>query len=267
MEKAKHSSWDKVLIALICLSGFTLMGLRNPTLGWAFLVVTFALTILNTGQIRRHLSLVLISLALLGLTPINTNISYWHMLYMGAMIGLAVFLPYYFCRFIYRDHLIRFPLHHGRRWYKTEVGYILFTAVVGYFVLPYYLGSTDSYLNWTVHPGTINLVKLFIGTNALGIWDELFFVATVLAIFRRYLPFWWANLAQAILWTSFLYELGFRGWGPAPIFLFALLQGQIFRKTESLLYILTIHLTLDFILFLALIHAHYPQWIPLFIYR
>jgi membrane protease YdiL (CAAX protease family) len=116
-----------------------------------------------------------------------------------------------------------------------------------------------------VLPGVANLLKLFIGTNVLGIWDELFFVITVLAILRRYLPFIWANGAQAILWTSFLYELGFRGWGPVAIFPFALLQGYIFKRTDSLLYILTIHLTIDLVLYLALVHAYHPGWVPLFV--
>ena len=180
------------------------------------------------------------------------------------MIALPVAIPYLVSLSFYRDHLVRFPLGHKRRWYRTEVAYIAFTATVAYLILPFYLASTGSYHNWTVEPGALNLFRLFIGTNGLGLWDELFFVATVLAIFRHYLPFRWANIAQAILWTSFLYELGFRGWGPAPIFIFALLQGQIFRKTGSLLYIIAIHLTLDFILYLALIHAYYPSWLPIF---
>jgi hypothetical protein len=241
------------------------MGLRNPTSGWPLLALTLIITLAWPHPIRRHLPFVIVSLALLGLTPITTNISITHMFYMGAMIALAVVIPYLVSSKVYHDLLIRFPLHHGRKWYKTEIAYIFFTAAVAYLVLPFYLASTGSYHNWTVQPGIFNIFRLFIGTNGLGLWDELFFVATVLAIFRYYLPFWWANISQAVLWTSFLYELGFRGWGPAPIFIFALLQGQIFRRTDSLLYIITIHLTLDFVLFLALLHAFYPSWLPIFV--
>ena len=109
------------------------------------------------------------------------------------------------------------------------------------------------------------MIRLLIGTEALGLWDELFFVLTILAILRQYMPFWWANCIQAILWTLFLYQLSFRSWGPVFIFAFALLQGYIFLRTKSLLYLLSIHLTLDFILFLALVHAHYPELVRIFI--
>src|SRR5438105_3569702 len=128
------------------------------------------------------------------------------------------------------------------------------------------LKSSGSYVNWTVDPGVSNLVRFFIGTNALGIWDELFFVSTVLGLLRRHLAFPIANLTQSILFTSFLYELGFRGWAFLVIFLFALVQGYIFKKTESLFYIITIHLTFDLILYLALIYTHHPSWMPIFIF-
>jgi membrane protease YdiL (CAAX protease family) len=77
--------------------------------------------------------------------------------------------------------------------------------------------------------------------------------------------FKYANAAQAVIFTLFLFELGFRGWAPFAIFPFALSQGYIFNKTHSLLYVITIHLIIDLVLYLALIHAHYPQWLPIFL--
>ena len=47
-------------------------------------------------------------------------------------------------------------------------------------------------------------------------------------------PFLFANAMQAVLFTSFLY-------------------------------VITIHLCLDFVLFLALIAAYYPSWMPIFV--
>ncbi len=135
-----------------------------------------------------------------------------------------------------------------------------FTLIVGYFLVPYYLQDTGSYLNWTVTPGFVEVFILFLGTNALGIWDELFFVNTILSILRKHFTFHIANITQAILFTSFLYELGFRGWGPCIIFPFALAQGYVFRETRNLAYIITLHLCLDLILFLALLVLHHPEW-------
>jgi membrane protease YdiL (CAAX protease family) len=195
---------------------------------------------------------------------ICTDIRLTHFLYMVATLSLAVIIPYWVSR-IYRDNVISFPLHHGRRWYRSEIGYIFFTSALAYALLPIYFQTTGAYLHWPVLPGVGSLFMLFIGTMLLGAWDELFFVATTLATFQRYLPFVWANIAQAVLWTAFLYALGFTGWAPLALFPFALLQGYIFNRTHSLLYVLTIHLTLDVFLYLALLNAYHHDWLPIFI--
>lgn len=127
--------------------------------------------------------------------------------------------------------------------------------------------TTGAYQNWVVENDPYHLFILFLGTNGLGIWDELFFIVTVLALLKRHMPFHQANLVQALLFTSFLYELGFRGWAPFIIYPFALLQGLVFRRTDNLVYIIAIHLTIDFVLYLALINAHHPQLLNIFITR
>lgn len=254
------------LVAMTALGGVLLIGFQNRPAGWALLATAGLLAFVwKTATVRKHLLLVLFSLAILGLTPINTDISPGHIAFMGFMLTLTVLVPYLVSRFVYREDIISFPLRTGQGWPKALSLYIAATAAIAYLLLPYYLISTGSYHNWDVEPGFGFLALLFLGTNGLGIWDELFFVTTVLALFRRHVPFWFANVAQAALWTAFLYELGFRGWGPWFLFPFALSQGFIFRKTKSLLYILAIHLTLDFVLYLALIHAHQPDWLPIFL--
>lgn len=257
--------WEHLNIVLLCLSTVILIGQQIKPEGWILLLLSSLTLLLCSKQFAKDLLLIYIAIAILGVTPINTNISIPHMLKMGLTLTLAVAIPYLVSRFVYRDYLVRFQFHHGRNWYKLEIAYIGLTVVVSYFLLPFYLKNTGAYLNWTVEPGINNITRFFIGTNALGIWDELFFVSTVLGILRRYLSFTWANLAQAVLFTSFLYELGFTGWGFVMIYLFALIQGYIFKKTESLFYIITIHLSLDLVLFLALINAHHPSWIAIFL--
>lgn len=251
--------------ALLCLGSVVLIGLQLKIWGWVILGFGLLTLLFSPKQFKKDIFLIYLGVFILGFTSINTNISYSHMLEMGFSIGLALFLPYFISRFIYKDNLIRFRFHHARQWYKSEFLYIFITAVVAYFLLPFFLKNTGSYLNWSVAGGWIYLLRLFIGTNGLGIWDELFFISTVLGILRRHFTFGVANFIQAILFTSFLYELGFRGWGFVMIFIFALIQGYIFKKTESLFYVITIHLTLDLILYLALIHAYYPNWVPIFL--
>jgi hypothetical protein len=161
---------------------------------------------------RRDVALIFFSLAILGLIPITTDTSISNMFLMGTALSVAVLTPYLVTRFIYRQDTISFGAFTTRGWTRSEWLWIGFTVALGYFLIPYYLADTLSYLNWTVKPGVWELTLLFIGTNALGIWDELFFVNTVLAILRKHVDFHIANVVQATLFTSFLYELGFRGW-------------------------------------------------------
>lgn len=251
-------------ILFLIVTAITLIALQLKPVGFYLLLAGACITLFTDNKFRRDILLIYCSLAILSLTPINTDISNLHMFEMGTALILAVAIPYCVSRFVYKDHSVRFPWHHGRNWYKSEIWYILITATIAYFLLPFMLRTTGSYLNWTVEPGVENLIRLFIGTNALGIWDELFFVSTVLGLLRKHLPFQYANLTQAFLFTSFLYELGFRGWSFIIIFVFALIQGYIFKKTESLLYVITIHLIFDLILYLVLIYLHHPTWLPIF---
>ena len=87
--------------------------------------------------------------------------------------------------------------------------------------------------------------------NAVGTWDELFFICTCFVLLRRHFPLWQANLLQAVIFVSFLWELGYRAWGPLLTIPFALLQGWLFAKTRSLGYVLTVHLLFDAMVFLV----------------
>jgi membrane protease YdiL (CAAX protease family) len=254
-----------ISLILILITSIVLIPLQMKFLGWSLLLITIILLLFSPRHYRRDMLLIVASLGILGITKINTDISFVHILQMGIMLFLAVAITFLVTRYIYKEKTIRFPFHHGRAWYKTEILYIFLTAAIAYLLLPFYLSNTGAYQNWTVLPGFSNLFILFLGTNVLGIWDELFFVSTVLAIFRKHFAFKVANAAQAVCFTAFLFELGFHGWAPLILYPFALTQGYIFKKTESLLYVITIHLTLDLVLYLALIHTHYPQWIKIFI--
>lgn len=248
--------------AIITLMGVLLIGLQIKPWGWLLLPLGLVVLALAEADFRKDFFLIYISMTLLGITPITTDTGTGHFIGMGITLALAILVPLFLSRRFGRP--ITFRFHPQRKWLKREVGYILFTAVIAYFLLPFYLRSTGAYLNWSAQSNWDSIIRLFIGTNALGIWDELFFVNTVLGIYRRYLPFAIANLLQAVLFTSFLFELGFTGWGPVMIFVFAIIQGVVFRKTDSLFYVITIHLTLDFILFLALVNLH-TGWFGFFL--
>ena len=229
------------LILMGC-TAIILIGLQIKPLGF----ITFAFGVLSlvkcSAKFRKDIVFIYISLGLLGITPISTSIDTSHMLIMGLLLTAAIAISYLGSRFVAKTHFVQFHFNFHRKWNSLEIFYVLLTILIAYLVFPFALRATGSYHNWTVSPGVANLTLLFIGTNMLGIWDELFFVNSVLGILRKHLPFAAANLLQGILFTSFLYDLGFRGWLFLVIYGFALLQGFIYKKTDSLFYIIVIHL-------------------------
>jgi membrane protease YdiL (CAAX protease family) len=254
-------------VALICASALPLLIFTDFNyVGWLLLSGALMLSGWDyPSRFSKYMVVQIAAIALLGIMPISTDIAYDHMAYMGAVLILTIAVPYIAMKLWVNEPVITFPWKAGRKWYAHELAYIGIAALVAYLFLPIYLVATDSYLNWSVDLDVSSIIRLFLGTNVLGIWDELFFVGICLTLLRQHLPFIWANIAQATLWTIFLYELGFRGWGPIVIFAFALSQGYIFRATKSLLYIVSVHLVIDFILFLALIHLHHPEVLRIFI--
>ena len=253
-----------ISLLLLMIAAVVLMHLEQKASGFAVLLTGVASLALTEKAFAKHVVLLYFSLAVLGLTPINTDISPLHMITMGGTLIVAVGVPYIVTKYLYRESVITYPFF-TQKWTKAHIGYLLLAALLSYLLLPFWMATTAGHQNWTVPLDLAGISLLFIGTNALGIWDELFFIITVLALLRRHLPFFWANAIQAVLFTAFLYELGFRGWAPLAIYPFALLQGIVFKKTHNLLYIIAIHLTIDFVLFLALINAHHPHLVDIFI--
>jgi membrane protease YdiL (CAAX protease family) len=254
-------------VGALCASALPLLAVPQVEwLGWLILGALAPVAAVHVRrQFGRHLLLLAVTIALLGLVPINTDTSYGHMLTMGSVLVAVVAGPYLLSTRAFRERVLTFPIRMGRRWSKREIGYVVLAGVGAYLLLPFYLADTGSYLNWHAEPHPSRIIRLFVGTNALGIWDEVFFVGVCLALFRQHLPFLLANAAQAALWTAFLYDLGFRGWGPLVIFPFAMSQGYVFKRGNSLLYIVTVHLTIDFVLFLVLVHLHNPGYLRIFV--
>ena len=252
--------------ALVSLAGFVLLVLHQPLAGYGLLAAALAVAAVVDRALFRDLVLIAFGITAMTFVPITTDISVGHMAVMGSAMILAVGVPYTVSRFVYRDHAVTFPLRTGEPWTRTEKWYLPVVVVLGYALLPFYMISTGVYTNWPAASEPAEIVRLFVGTNGLGIWDELFFICTVFALLRRHLPMVQANVLQAVLFTSFLWELGFRAWAPLFIVPFALLQAFIFTRTRSLSYIICVHLLFDFVLFLVLLHAHNRAWFDIFVY-
>lgn len=264
--KPARTTLAVVPAALVSASGFLLFAREDRLFGFLLLAAALVLAGIISRRLLIDLALIAVGLTAMSLVPITTDISTGHMAVMGTAMILAVGIPYAVSRFVTKDHAIRFPVRTRQPWTRAEKWYLPAVLLIGYALMPVYMIRTGVYNNWPAVSDVDGIARLFLGTNVLGIWDELFFICTAFTLLRRHLPDWQANLLQAVLFTSFLWELGFHAWAPFFIFPFALLQARLFTVTKSLSYIVSVHLLFDFVLFLVLIHAHNREWIDIFLY-
>lgn len=251
-------------MALVSVSAVPLIALQQFWIGLGFLLAGLGLALVVDRVLVRSLAPVGIGLVLLGATPLEADLSDLGMLRFTLILGAAVIIPTVLARRIVAPDAITFPVR-GTPWTISRWVYLVVVIVVGYLVLPFYFIGSGTYHNWPAVTGANEIARLFIGVNAVGIWDELFFICIVFALFRRHVPLWLANVLQATIFVSFLWELGYRAWGPALTIPFALVQGWIFAATASLGYVVTVHLIFDAIIFMILVHAHTPELFDIFI--
>ena len=258
-------SWKLLPAALLSASAIPLFVFESD-LGYLVLAASLITAAIVDRQLLRHLVLIAAGMVIISLVPLNADLSIEHMVLMGGALTLAVLVPWLVSRFVYRENIIKFPVRTGRKWSLTAKLYLIGVVALGYFILPFYLISTGVYQNWPDASDPTVFWRLFLGVNAVGIWDELFFICTTFTLLRRHFPDWLANILQAVIFSSFLWEIGYQAWGPLLTFPFAMLQGYTFKLTKSLTYVVSVHLLFDLVLFLALVHAHNPEFLPIFIY-
>lgn len=258
-------SWSLVPAALVSASAFALYGVQERWIGYGLLVAALAIAAIVDRPLAKHLALVAAGLAIISLTTLKADLSNSGMVRIFTALTLALVVPFVISRVLLRERVIVFPSRSGQRWSRLEWGYLALVLLLGYFVLPLYFIRSGVYHNWPAVPDADQIFRLFLGVNFVGLWDELFFICTVFAIFRQHFRFWQANLLQAVVFSSFLWELGYQFWGPALTFPFALLQGYVFQRTRSVPYIVTIHLSFDAIIFMILVHAHNPELFGIFV--
>jgi len=236
--------------------------------GWGHLVLALSLVaaFLRSHELGKDLLLIGAGVAIVSTTSVEADVSWDRFLIIGTVLILAVTVPLFIDRVVYRRRAIRFPWRGEHRWTRIETIYVFAVPFLGWAILPFYFIRSGAYLHWPHITDTSELLRFFVGVNAVGTWDELFFICTCFALLRRHFPVWLANLLQATIFVSFLWELGYREWGPLLTIPFALIQGFLFARTGSLLYVLVVHLLFDAIVFMAIVHAHNPEWFAIFIY-
>jgi hypothetical protein len=163
------------------------------------------------------------------------------------------------------------PVH----WRKHDVIYTILSIPLAYAVLKGYEWGNRTFFDdelfrhWTLgaEADPAEIRRLFIGINLVGIWDELFFVNTVFALLRSLFSFRVANVIQAVLYTAVLYDMAFTGCGIFIVFFFAWTQGAMFEKSESLLWVLLVHLIVDYFLVAFIVQTYYPDYGLDFLWR
>ncbi|WP_062303993.1 CPBP family intramembrane glutamic endopeptidase [Demequina subtropica] len=251
--------------ALVCGAAVLLFAVHVRPLAYAPLLAGVALGLAADRRLGRDLALIALGQTIVSTIPLRADLSDAGMLRFTVALSLAVLVPALISRLAFRDRTISFPIGTGQRWSRTMWIYLAVVIAVAYLVLPYYFLSSGAYRNWPALDGGGEIARLFVGVNAVGLWDELFFICVVFALLRAHFPMPLANALQAIVFVSFLWELGYREWGPLLTVPFALVQGWIFARTKSLPYVVTVHLLFDAIVFAVLVHAHHPDLLDVFV--
>lgn len=272
-ERSVTTSQGIVPAVLVCAAAPAFFVAEIAWIGWVLLAIGIGISwVLERGRVTaaapsltRDLSLIALGLLVVSLIPLAAELDNLAMLRFTLALGGAVAVPYLVSRFVYRDRAISFPWRAHRRWGLLQWGWLVAVLVLGWLILPFYFITSGVYTNWPVVDTPDLIARLFVGVGAVGIWDELFFICTVFALLRRHFPDALANVLQSIVFVSFLWELGYREWGPLLTIPFALLQGFIFLRTHSLAYVVTVHLLFDAVVFAVLVHAHNPGLLPIFL--
>ncbi len=224
-------------------------------------------------KLRRRMGILMGCVILLGAIDINPSLSDSNFIALTIPFTLVIVVPAIIQHFGDRG-IIRYrfwPVH----WRKQDVIYTILSIPLAWVVLKSYeWGNREFFDNelfkqWFMPPeadaGEIR--RLFIGINLVGIWDELFFVNTCFALLRSLFQFRIANTMQAVIYTAVLFDMAFVGCGFFIVFIFAWTQGSMFEKSESLLWVLIVHLIVDYFLVAFIVQAYYPDYGLDFLWR
>jgi hypothetical protein len=199
-----------------------------------------------------------IALLILVLAPISTSLQPANIFWLAVCFVAVLVIP---AVMLQKTGVLTFhfwPKHLD--W--VDVGYTLLSIPLAWaaFELYFKVLSPEVPFNWVLgaEPNNAEMFTLFMGINAVGVWDELFFVNTSFAILRSLFPFRTANLAQSVIYMIVLYDMAFTGWGPVFVYILALTQGFMFERSRVLLWVLIVHLIVDYFLFQAIVTKYYP---------
>ena len=238
------------LLAL-CVAVPLLITLEQYALGVLALLLSIICTVFTRDAVfQRRFAVLIVCTALLTVAPIATSTDTIPALTLGVFLVAVIVLPHWALAPPRDSRVIQYqwlPKH----WSRLEVAYVLLSIPLAWAGLRlYFTLSPEVPFNWTLPalPNDDSLLRLFFGINAVGIWDELFFINTVYAVLRSLFPFWTANLASSVFYVAVLNDMAFTGWGPVFVGILAITQGVMFERSKTLIYVLIVHLIVDYFL-------------------
>ena len=250
---------------LVCGAAVLLFAVHVRPLAYLPMAAGVALAWRLDRDLGRDLLLIATGMTIVSTIPLAADLSNAGVARFAVVLSAAVAVPFVLERRVFGGSAIHFPWRAGRPWTRVHWTYLGAVVLAGYLVLPWYFLSSGVWANWPDLDGPGEIARLFVGVAAVGTWDEPFFICTVFALLRRHFALWPANVLQAVVFVSFLWELGYRSWGPLLTLPFALVQGLTFARTASLTYVLTVHLLFDAVVFAVLVHAHHPELFDVFV--
>ena len=219
------------------------------------------LTCWKTGDrvFFRRMSVLSGAVLLLGFTDINTNLENTNFIVLGASFLAVILVPYLVLKRTDPGVITYRWLPKRFRW--LDVIYVLISIPLAFAVVKLYFHVNPwmpTHWSLPAKQSVEHVWRLFVGINCVGIWDELFFVNTTFAVLRSVFPYRWANAGQSVVYASVLYDMAFTGLGVLIVPIFAWTQGAMFESSEGLIWVVLVHLIVDFFLFTAIVQYHYP---------
>lgn len=248
-------------LALFSATSIVLLALEQPIPGLLLWLGTLAGVMRDPAPAyRRRMGMLLGMFLLLSIAPINTDTRTPHFLTLGAFFLAALLLPSLL--FARTDPGVVDYRIFPRKFRWIDVGYVAIAVPLAYTVIQFYFFDINPWMpaQWNLPPqyDLEEVWRLVIGLNCVGIWDELFFVNIVFSTLRSVHDFRRANLAQAVVYASVLYDMAFVGIGPIVVYFFALTQGSMYEQSRNLFYVMLVHLIVDAFLLEAIIRHYYP---------
>jgi hypothetical protein len=269
IELKKTPSLKRASLWLMCLAVIFIVALKPDRSGWEYFHLLgwpcMAVSLFLGWRLKESVwlkTLVLFAyvIVVLYFSRIDSDFSNSHLLEMGIflVIGLLV-VPAVLAKFWLKTPL-KYRWLNGKwtwqMWLWIPVGFLI---AIGAFWLYFNILTPNLYTSWPLVGGKDEaLARIFWTCNLGGCWDELVWINFVFSLMMRHFSHWEANFAQAVFFTSFLYDVAFFGAGPLLLYPFALLQGYTYYKTGSLLYLIILHFIVDLVLFFMIANRWFP---------